>query len=143
VFYGAVVGGLQSLASDEASFRNRNYGGAFTTGYLVLFTDGGDTSGLKTQAQALAAEATSPDQVLAVGLQTPDYDAAALAALAPNAVISPQIAGNLTNAFGALGNRIAGQVQRTYLLGYCTPKVTGTHTVAVTVDSGRNKVNAS
>lgn len=57
--YGAVAA-LSRQATAQATFRSRNVGGAFTSGYVVLFTDGGDTSGLSTQAQAVGGRAGEP-----------------------------------------------------------------------------------
>ena len=76
------------LSTQESEFRQRNFGGAFTTGYVLLFTDGGDTAGWVGQQQALDAIKTSPDQVIAVGLNGGDYDPSALQALAPNALLT-------------------------------------------------------
>jgi len=146
--YGAVIQGLSTLHAAEVAFEQRNYGGALTSGYVVLFTDGADTAGLQTLQQALTAEtADGADQVLAVGLQSsPDYSASAqsaLAQLANNGLISSDDPTTLARDFQALAARIAGQVTRTYLLGYCSPKRAGLHTVSVAVVGSDNQGSAS
>lgn len=134
--YGAVVSALSRQATAQATFRARNAGGAFTSGYVVLFTDGGDTSGLTTQAQARAALRDSPDRVLAVGLAGDDYMPSVLNALAPGGVLETPSTTTLTREFNTLAARIAAQFRTSYLLGYCSPRRTGMHTVTVGVAGG-------
>ena len=134
--YGAVVSALARQATAQEAFTARNAGGAFTSGYVVLFTDGGDTSGLATQAQALAAVRASTNRMLAVGLAGGDAMPAVLEALAPGGVVTAPSTATLTREFNALATRIAGQFRTTYLLGYCSPRRTGMHTVTVGVTGG-------
>jgi hypothetical protein len=134
--YGAVISALGRQAAAEAAFRTRNAGGAFTSGYVVLFTDGGDTAGLRTQAEAVTAVRASTDRVLAVGLAGGDAMPAVLEALAPGGVLTAPSTATLTREFEALANRIAAQYRTTYLLGYCSPKRAGMHTVTVGVAGG-------
>ena len=140
--YGAVKDGLSNIATAETAFRTRNKGGAFSTGYVVLFTDGADTTGYFSDADATKAEAASPDQVLAVGLQSSDFDLPALKKIAPFGVNVAYDTASLTTAFQALGTRIAGQVKRTYLIGYCTPKKAGSHTLSIDVAGNTNPTPA-
>lgn len=143
---GAVIDALTRSKQAQDAFRQRNYGGAFTTGYVVLFTDGADTAGLKTASDALAAEGQSHDAVFAVALNGDDYDASAqsaLEALAPEGVFTAEDSTSLDLAFARLANRIAGQMSRTYLLGYCSPKRAGNHSVAVEVGSAQHQATAS
>lgn len=144
--YGAVIDGLARLRSSRAAFESRQYGGAVTQGFLVLFTDGADTAGLKTLNQALAAETQNyGDEVLAVGLNTADFTPAADDALLKLTLNGLQCANPsqcyipwyvrsddpsvLARDFGGLATIIANR--SAYLLGYCSPKRSGTHTVSV------------
>jgi hypothetical protein len=141
---GAIVDGLAAIAADESQFRALNQGGAFTTGYLVVFTDGKDTAGRLAQSAVLSAENSSPDQVLAVGLQSQEYDPTALAAVAPGGVITATDSSQLSTAFTTLARRMEGQISRTYLLGYCSPKRSGaSNTVSVQVTGATNQESAS
>jgi uncharacterized repeat protein (TIGR02543 family) len=141
--HGAVVQALDASAVAQASYRERNYGGAFSTGYVVVFTDGRDTAERVQLAEVQAAVAASPDEVFVVGLQGRDYDEAALTAFAqPRNVFRAPSAAQLGREFGALANRIAGQATRTYLLGYCSPKRAGSHEVSVQVVGAENREQA-
>jgi hypothetical protein len=142
---GAVVAALTRVSQAEGAFRTRNYGGAFTIGYLVVFTDGKDTAGRVDQAAAVTAVKASPDQVIAVGLQSTEYDGVALSALAPGGVITATDTTQLSTAFLALANKMEEQINRRfYLLGYCSPKRAGTtNTVSVGVVGSTNQSSAS
>jgi formylglycine-generating enzyme required for sulfatase activity len=136
--YGALIDALSRQASAEAAFRVRNLGGAFTTGYVVLFTDGGDTAGLRTQMQATEAVRNSPARVIPVGLNGTDAMPAVLTALASRAgdVLTADDPSTLTREFDTLANRIAAQYRTAYLLGYCSPRRAGMHAVTVGVRGG-------
>jgi hypothetical protein len=141
--FGATITALSRQSTAEAAFRARNAGGAFTSGYVVLFTDGGDTAGLRTQAEATEAVRASTDRTLAVGLAGGDFMPSVLSALAPaGALISPD-ASTLTREFNALASRIAGEFRTLYLLGYCSARRAGSHTVTVEVGGGTTSPAAS
>jgi uncharacterized protein YegL len=131
--HGAVIDSLAALDRDQAEFIARNNGGAFTKGYIVLFTDGGDTAGYHTAAEVVEARARENTQteLLVVGLQSDDYDITALQALEPNKILTAPTPAALQREFGALANQIAGQVRRIYLLGYCSPSRNAEHIVEV------------
>ncbi|MDB4932226.1 MAG: hypothetical protein JWM10_4710, partial [Myxococcaceae bacterium] len=141
--YGATIAALGRQATAEAAFRARNAGGAFTTGYVVLFTDGGDTAGLRTQADAVAAVRGSADRTLAVGLAGGDSMPAVLSALAPGGVLTAPDASTLAREFDALASRIAAEFRALYLLGYCSARRAGEHTVTVSVAGGTTAPAAS
>ena len=124
--YGAVIDAVQVSEQAQAAFRDRNHGGAFTVGHLVLFTDGSDTAGYHTKAEALAAVEGTNDDILAVGLSSSaDYDRTTLREFSPMGVIDSPNAATLSREFRRMATRIAGQARRTYLLGYCSPKRAG------------------
>ncbi|MCB9658530.1 MAG: hypothetical protein H6726_12855 [Sandaracinaceae bacterium] len=138
--HGGVVDALARSGSAQQAFRTRNEGGAFTSGYVVLFTDGADTAGLLPANAAVAAIGATTDEVLAVGLVGRDYSASALASLVgeEHVIDSPDPV-TLGRDFSHLAARIAGQVRRTYLLGYCSPKRSGTHTVVISLDGATSQ----
>jgi hypothetical protein len=107
--YGAVAQSLTRQQAAKQAFEARNFEGVFTAGYVVVFTDGGDTAGRATLATVQAAQQGNPDSIVAVGLQSPDYDAAALQAMSSLVLTSldPQ---SLALDFGDLAPRIAGQM---------------------------------
>jgi uncharacterized protein YegL len=129
--HGAVIDSLAALDRDQREFIARNNGGAFTKGYIVLFTDGGDTAGYHTAAEVVEARENTLTDLLVVGLQSDDYDITALQALEPNKILTAPTPAALQREFGALANQIAGQVRRIYLLGYCSPSRNAEHIVEV------------
>jgi hypothetical protein len=143
--YGALILALEQQTAAEVSFKARNYGGAFTPGYVVVFTDGNDTAARSTKAQVLTAETSAGDDVVGVALKSVDLDLAALQAIAPNGVLMATTPAGLLQEFEALAtSRIKGQIERTYLLGYCSPLRAGTaNTVAVEVAGATNQATAS
>lgn len=143
--YGALILALEEQTAAENAFKARNYGGAFTPGYVVVFTDGNDTANRKTRANVLTAETTAGDDVVGVALQSVDLDLAALQAITPNGVLMATTPAGLLQEFEALAtSRIKGQIERTYLLGYCSPlRALTNNTVAVEVGGSTNQAIAS
>lgn len=140
--HGALVYSLERNTAAQEAFRERNRGGAFSAGYVVLFTDGADTAGRVDFQTARAELEGSSDDVVAVGLHGDDYDPTALRALVGEAqVIDSEDEVVLDRDFGYLAARIAGQVRRSYLLGYCSPKRSGNHTVHIGVEGAETRVS--
>jgi hypothetical protein len=115
-----------------------------------LFTDGADTAGLQSEAAAVGAlQADAANQLLAVGLKSsPDFSPAAeaaLSALAGNGqgLIPSDDPTTLERDFSALAARVAGQVRRTYLVGYCSPKRSGAHSVSIDIVGSTNQESAT
>lgn len=131
--HGAIQGGMERLADARGALERRNYGGALTTGYLVLFTDGADTAGYVTAEAARAAAAASADRLMVVGLIGPDHEPLSILALEPDFVLTSPALATLRRELMAVANRIARQVGSTYLVGYCSPKRSGIHTVSIAV----------
>lgn len=143
--HGAVVEALSRLQQAQTQYRNRNQGGAFSTGYVVLFTDGADTSGRTPLAQVVSQVNASPDRVVAVALRSPDFDATAeqrLRDITGGAYLVAPSTAALDLEFSNLAARIAGQASRTYLLGYCSPKRSGQHAVSVEVSQSTTMASA-
>ena len=136
---GAIVGALLRVDSARAAFESLNRGGAFTSGTVLVFTDGRDTAGRVTADAVSAAREASTTEVVAVGLDGPDFDLAALTALVDSPVLVAPDAGALEREFEAVATRISGRAARTYLLGYCSPKRSGDHIVSVEVRDATNE----
>jgi hypothetical protein len=114
-----------------------------TSGYLVLFTDGGDTSGREeadgaksavSAARIFDAQAGAQPTVrtIAVGLKGQDYDPQALSELVggPEWVAEADLA-ELGETFGRVGRQVARRIKGTYLLAYCSVSRSGDHTVTL------------
>jgi hypothetical protein len=133
--HGGVIQSLAHLNSVEDAYELRNYGGALTKGFAVVFTDGLDTAGYNTLSDAVQAEqADFRNRVFAVALRdSADYNQAALDSLTYNrqTLINSQDATTLSRDFSALATLIAGQIHSFYLLGYCSPKRANVNTVTL------------
>jgi hypothetical protein len=139
--HGALVASLEESDRAQAVFQRRNRGGAFTAGYVVAFTDGLDTAGRVTLTTARTAIEESTDDTIAVGLDGADYDPVGLRSLVGNRqVVDAAAPGVLLREFAAIAARVSGQIRRTYLLGYCSPKRSGMHSVTVGLAGATNQV---
>lgn len=128
----AVALALQRQAQLQTELENRNAGGAFTTGYVVVFTADADGAGSKTLEDIQARKAARPATVAALALEGGRQDAAALAAFADWTLASPGGA-SLYRDFSDLANRVAASSSAVYALAYCSPQRSGKHAVAVKV----------
>lgn len=154
--YGAVSQGICQVDVAQSTFRRENRGGVSTNGYVVLFTDGKDTAGRAMLSETAKAVAKRGDMLLAVALPSPDFDDTARSALCSLTlggatcdagtkspfVFEVQGSGSsaeLQSTFNAMATRIREQYKRTHLLGYCSAKRTGTHTVAIRAKSWKGK----
>ncbi len=131
---GAVVQALEHLDTVQAVRRAAMRGGVFTSGTLVLFTDGTDQAGRVPAATACTGVNTSSNSVLAVGMGG-EIDTEELARLGRDGVVTAGSQEDLATAFLDLATKVQGQVQRLYLLGYCSPKRAGPHNVTVRVQN--------
>ncbi len=150
---GALSQGVVRLQERQQQVMAQNFNGTVTSGYLVVFTDGGDTAGRVPAAEASASVAAArvydPQQrvptvqTVAVALQGGDYQPAELAALVGGGerVAEASEAGQLAQAFEDIAKRIKDDISGTYLLVYCSPARAGEHTVSVGV-MGRDGVMA-
>lgn len=140
----AVYEALLTSERHREGFAVMSEGGALTTTYAVVFTDGRDTAGRIALQQVLDLAAASPTELVLVGLRSsPDFDRAALEALASSSVIVADEPQTLARDFANVARRIVAQSQRTHLLGYCSPKRSGDHVVSVELAGARMLGSAS
>ena len=77
---GSIIGAISSLQTRQRNIVSHNKEGLATRGYLIIFTDGGDTAALKTQKSAISslsnARSSSSNRVESylVGFKGKDYD---------------------------------------------------------------------
>ena len=123
---GALFNSLQALQQSQLAYINRNFNGVSTIGYIVLFTDGGDTAGrvdaLITRNNVVAARVTAgtptslpPVLTYAVALEGADYDREALHYLLGGAegksssfVVEADSGAQLEATFERIATRISG-----------------------------------
>lgn len=97
---------------------------------LVLFTDGTDQASRVLPATAVEAARASKAHVFTVGLGG-EVDRVALQTYGRDGYWPVDNADGLDAAFTAIATRVNGLANRFYLLEYCSPKRSGTHTLKV------------
>lgn len=154
---GAFLNGITDLQRWQQRVMARNANGVVSSGYLVVFTDGADTSERVTGDAAMAAvkaaraaDGTKPEepnvQTYAVALAGADFTATARERMQNLARGEPpptpplpannryflegQLA-ELTGKFTQLARRIAEESEATHLLTYCSPARAGQRTVTL------------
>ena len=142
--YGAVVSALQASAAVQVQRRDWMRGGVFTHGVVLLFTDGRDQAALVSAAGAYAAVEATTDDVISLGFGGPEaVDAEDLGKLGRSGSVVAATGEELSAALDTLAAKVRGQRDRLYLLGYCSPKRAGQHTVAVGVPSADSPDSAA
>lgn len=124
----STLGTLQAeLAASDVSWRD---------GAVVLFTDGTDQASRVSSAAVQQAVLSSGQHVFTVGLGG-EVDERALQILGKDGYWPVARAEQLDAAFVEIAGRVARLANRFYVLEYCSPKRSGTHTLKVvaTIDS--------
>ena len=105
---------------------------------IVLFTDGSDQAARVSSGEALETVRKSGNHVFTIGLGG-EVDEPTLKALGKDGYSPVERAEQLEAAFVDIARRVAGLANRFYVLEYCSPKRSGTHTLKVeaTLDSQR------
>ncbi|HMA97129.1 MAG TPA: hypothetical protein VKP30_30805, partial [Polyangiaceae bacterium] len=136
--YGAFKSGVEDLQTWQEKILANNQGGVVTSGYLVVFTDGRDTSKLVEQSTAIAtvsgaraagatAESRPNVQTYAVALaEGADYtldakkDLQAVVGVGTDSRLIEGSLSTLSARFQELAKRIGEQAAGTHLLKYCS-----------------------
>jgi hypothetical protein len=131
---GAIVSTLgvldAELAHSDVTWRD---------GAVVLFTDGTDQASRVSSGAAQEAVLKSAQHVFTIGLGG-EVDEATLKALGKDGYRPVANAEQLGEAFVDIAGRVASRANRFYVLEYCSPKRSGSHTLKVvgTIDSPRD-----
>jgi hypothetical protein len=136
--HGAVIDAIDRSRShqDERLTVTRN--GVLTLGQIVLFTDGSDQAALNSLSEATGAVNATKDDVITVALGG-EVDPEALAQIGKS---GSYVAGNpneLESVFAEAASRITALQSRVYVLGYCSPKLAGTHQLDIEVGKNAGK----
>lgn len=99
-------------------------------GALVVFTDGTDQASRVSTAAAQSAVNNSTEHVFAVGLGG-EVDIEALKSFGRDGYWPVAKAEQLESAFTEIADRVSGLANRFYVLEYCSPKRSGTHTIEI------------
>lgn len=131
---GAVVEGLSLL---DAELQGSDV--PWRDGALVLFTDGTDQASRVTSGAAEEAVHRSGKHVFTVGLGG-EVDEAALRDFGKDGYWPVERADALGDAFVEIAGRVSSLANRFYVLEYCSPKRSGTHTLQVkaTIETARD-----
>ena len=128
---GAVVQALDALDARAAQEKTIVWKDAA----LVLFTDGTDQAGRVQQLTAFERARTTTSHVFAVGLGG-EVEGSVLRALGKDGYWPATKAEELGDAFAAIAAKVTGLANRFYLLEYCSPKRSGTHTLKIVATDG-------
>jgi hypothetical protein len=138
--YQSVATALKLQADDRAAYVTRTREFDTTKGFVVLFTDGKDTTAHATYNDVTTAKSTYPDTLVGIGLASPDYDSSILNGIVtrkgqPVLVYEPPTSATLLRNFATVANRVAAHANGYYIIGYCTPTASGQHTLDFTMAS--------
>ena len=112
-----------------------------TTGFLVVFTDGSDQSGLRTEAEVTALRDGQKKKVFTLGMGA-SVDAGALTRLGNAGYKSLAVATDLSAALTDIQNSIRDNANSYYWLNYASPK-RGNFTRTLTVELFGNQNTGS
>jgi uncharacterized protein YegL len=126
--YGAAVTGVNQW-TDQFSAN------AVKQGFLVLITDGDDTSGSSTLTNATAARGDKSVYTVAVGTAISQDGQAALLELGNAGYLTAATFDLLATKLQEAAQDLADKVNSFYYLHYATPSRSGTHTVDLSVNN--------
>ncbi|MGM0575274.1 MAG: VWA domain-containing protein [Myxococcota bacterium] len=130
--YGALIDAVGQSEATQVQRVDDMKDGVFTLGQIVLFTDGSDQAALKTLAEAESAVQGTRDDVFLLALGG-ELNTDVLSGLGKSGWGLAATAGELADEFTALAQRIKLLQKRVYVLGYCSPKLAGSHSLTVRV----------
>jgi hypothetical protein len=128
---GAVVQALDAL--DAQSNLEKTI--AYKDSALVLFTDGTDQAGRVQQLTAFERAKSSKSHLFSIGLGG-EVEGATLTQFGKDGYFAATQADQLGDAFEAIASNVNGLANRFYLLEYCSPKRSGTHTLKIVATDG-------
>lgn len=128
---GAVIQALDALDARAAQEKTIEW----KDSALVLFTDGTDQAGRVTQFNAFERARGTSSHVFSVGLGG-EVEASTLLAFGKDGYWPAGKAEELGDAFAAIASKVTGLANRFYLLEYCSPKRSGTHTLKIVATDG-------
>ena len=145
--YGGIQEALQGSTAAMASRETAMMGGVLPFGQLVIVTAGADQTGLHTLDDAVSALAASGHDALALGVGDDladggSIDVSAIEKLGSHGAYVASGTADLADQATALRERAEALQQRLYLVGYCSPKLAGEHSVTVEVAGGLGSTGA-
>ena len=136
--YGGIVDAIGNSTTHQASRRKAMREGIFTLGQIVVFTDGSDQAALKTLADAENAVNKTQDDVIAIALGG-EIEKGTLEKLGKSGSYLANNANDLKKIFSEAAKTATDLQDRIYVLGYCSPKLAGTHQLVIEMSNGSGK----
>ncbi|HVU04389.1 MAG TPA: vWA domain-containing protein [Polyangiaceae bacterium] len=137
--YDAVAEGIHDTERIQAFRDTVTEGGVLTTGTVVVITDGNNQSGQEALDSDLVGNTVV--NLISVGISG-DVDNSALQAIGRDGSFLAPDANARAAAFTEITQRVQQYPFRSYLLGYCTPKTEGIHTIEVSLAGGKSTTTA-
>jgi hypothetical protein len=132
--YGGLVAAVELSKQAQQARKDSLRNGVLTYGNIVVFTDGADNAAISTLQDAQTAVAETKDEVQMVGFKHSDeLEPETFKQLGNAPAVLVTTIDELKTAFATKASQIASLSTGTYVLGYCTPKAAGTHTVTIRV----------
>ena len=136
--YGAVIEGVEVVQQKVAALQAES---VIAVGSLVTFTDGRDTAGRTSLANAVSVvDAASREQVNELGVFSGftiglggDVNVDALTRLGPALFAQATNTAELEARFREIAARVEAEANSFYVLEYCSPKRAGTHLLGIRV----------
>jgi hypothetical protein len=113
----------------------RSGGGVVATGTVLSITDGNDNSGVRLESRFARYN------LISVGISG-EVDNKELTRLGPQGSFLAPLPADWQASFENVAQRVAEYPRRSYLLGYCSPAVTGQQTISVTWANGTANADA-
>jgi hypothetical protein len=134
---GALIAGADSVAMRTTADQSL---GIASTGAVVLFTDGTDQAGRKTEAEALAKVQGLKNavNVYTVGLGG-EIREESLRNIGKDGSEFAKDLSQLVASFTAVGQRVRDKANSFYVLQYCSPKRAGIHNLRIVARHGRHE----
>jgi hypothetical protein len=125
---GAVQKGLSILDQRRSGIESEQ----LFTGTLVTFTDGTDQAARVSDSDAVNSVKSSDHASFTIGLGG-EIDESHLNDLGKDGFVWAENIGDLEEAFTEIANEIERESKKYYVLGYCSPKRAGNHSVTLKV----------
>ena len=123
---GAVISALQLLDTRSQLLVNN---AQYLIGNVVLFTDGEDNTAWVPSSTAASAVAATTHNVYAVGLGS--VSTSTLQSFGKTGWTAATSSGGLATAFVSAAQALTQALSNSFVVGYCSPKRSGTHTLEI------------
>ena len=132
--YGSYIDALEFSQNAQNRFVDQQQGGLVTFGQVLLLTDGNDNAELRTLEEAHAAKSFTRDDIFVVGLG--DLDEMVVEKLSTENATLAEATDELSEIFAEQVARLQRRQASVYMVGYCSPRLAGEHSVSISIGDG-------